>query len=680
MSGGVLWDDEAHLTKPELQSIGGLFRIWFEPGATQQYYPLLHSAFWMEHALWGDSVQGYHAVNLLWHLISVLLVYAILVRLKIPGALLAAAIFALHPVMVESVAWITEQKNTLSAVFYLGAMLAYVEFDQSRRRSHYFIALSLFVLGLLTKTVTATLPAALLVIFWWQRATLSWKRNVLPLLPFFLLGAVAGLVTAWVERHLIGAEGADFELTLLQRGLLAGRVVWFYVAKLMWPANLMFIYPRWQIEPTVLWQWLFPAATLAATAAFWAVRRTSRGPLAGWLFFVGTLFPVLGFLNVYPFIYSYVADHFQYLASLGLIVLAAAGIARGLAGLPRAGQSVGAGLCVLLIGMSAVLTWRQSQMYADSLTLYQATIERNPDCWMAHFNMAWELGESGRQAEAIEHYRLVLSLRPDYAEAHNNLGRLLLNAGQLPDAVKEFQTTLALKPDHAPALNNLGVALDHQGRYPEAIESLEHSIRIQPNFADAYQNLGNTLMRMGRLPEAIEHIEYALQLKPDDAEAQNNMGVVLAQSEKTPQAIEHFRRAIDLHPQDPKAHANLGKTLMNTGDYQEATVQLQQALQLQPDRADLHNCLGEILGKNGRPDEAIEHFRIALRLDPNLAETYSNLAMAFALANRSEEAIAIAERGIEVARSTGQREAAQTAEKWLTRYRAELKQTGRKVP
>ena len=201
-------------------------------GATQQYYPLLHSAFWLEHKLWGDSVLGYHLVNVLWHMISVTLLYFVLKRLKVPGALLAAAIFAVHPVMVESVAWISEQKNTLSAVFYLSAMLVYLEFDESRRRSRYFIALGLFVLGLLTKTVTATLPAALLVIFWWQRGTLSWKRDVLPLVPFFVLGAAAGVLTAWVERKLIGAEGAAFEISLLDRGLLAGRVIWFYLGKL----------------------------------------------------------------------------------------------------------------------------------------------------------------------------------------------------------------------------------------------------------------------------------------------------------------------------------------------------------------------------------------------------------------------------------------------------------------
>ena len=187
MRGGMLWDDNAHVTRPDLQSLTGLGRIWFEVGATQQYYPLLYSAFWVEHQLWGDHTLGYHLVNVLEHAVAAWLLYLVLRRLKIPGALLAAAIFTVHPIEVESVAWIAEQKNTLSAIFYLAAMRVYLEFDESRQRSRYVMALVLFVFGLLTKTVTASLPAALLVIFWWQRGTLAWRRDVWPLAPFFVL-------------------------------------------------------------------------------------------------------------------------------------------------------------------------------------------------------------------------------------------------------------------------------------------------------------------------------------------------------------------------------------------------------------------------------------------------------------------------------------------------------------
>ncbi len=182
--GGFVWDDDGHVTRPELRSWYGLYRIWFHLGATQQYYPLLHSAFWVEHRLWGDATLGYHLVNILLHMAATVLVALVLCRLRVPGTCLAAAIFALHPVHVESIAWIAEQKNALSAVFYLGAMLVYLRFDQERKSPLYCWALALFVLGLLSKTTAATLPAALLVILWWQRGRLSWRRDVVPLVPF----------------------------------------------------------------------------------------------------------------------------------------------------------------------------------------------------------------------------------------------------------------------------------------------------------------------------------------------------------------------------------------------------------------------------------------------------------------------------------------------------------------
>ena len=324
-NGGFLWDDAAHVTRPDLRSWEGLWSIWSAPGATQQYYPFTHTFFWLQHRLWGDTPLGYHLVNITLHAAAASMAGLILYRLSIPGAYFAAAIFALHPVQVETVAWITEIKNTLSAVFYLGAAIAWLRYKEKANAGAYAISLGLFVLALCSKTVTATLPAALLVIAWWQRGRLSWRHDVLPLVPFFIFGIAAGLSTVWVERSLVGAEGAAFDLTPIERGLIAGRALWFYAGKLLWPVNLVFIYPRWNVSQAHGWQYVYPAAALAVLAVAWAVRRRWRGPLAGLLYFAGTLFPALGFFNVYPFLFSFVADHFQYLASLGLITLAAAG-------------------------------------------------------------------------------------------------------------------------------------------------------------------------------------------------------------------------------------------------------------------------------------------------------------------------------------------------------------------
>jgi protein O-mannosyl-transferase len=330
LTGGFVWDDEMYVTKPALQSTDGLWRIWFEPRATPQYYPLLYSAFWLQHRLWGEATAGYHATNLALHLIAVGLVYVLLKKLESPGALLAAGIFAMHPVHVETVAWISEQKNTLSAVFYLFSLLVYLRFDAERlagrtRWLPYFGALVLFICSVLSKSVTVTLPAAILVILWWRRGKLAW-RDVLPLAPFFVIGLGYGLLTAYLESAWVGASGAAYEMSPAQRGLVAGRVIWFYLGKLFFPAGLAFSYPKWNIDPSEWSQWLYPCGVLALTAVLWRLSRQSRAPLAGFLFFAGTLFPALGFVNVYPFRYSFVADHFQYLASLGVIALAASGI------------------------------------------------------------------------------------------------------------------------------------------------------------------------------------------------------------------------------------------------------------------------------------------------------------------------------------------------------------------
>ncbi|MFI5246632.1 MAG: hypothetical protein ACHQQR_15465, partial [Gemmatimonadales bacterium] len=283
--GEYLWDDDAHVTKTALRSLDGLRRIWTELGATQQYYPLLHSAFWAEARLWGDAVLGYHLVNVVLHVIAACLVVTLCQRLAIKGAWLAGAIFALHPVNVESVAWISEQKNTLSLVFYLLAAIAYLKFDDARKPRDYAIASALFLCALMTKTVTASLPAALLVVFWWKRGRIEWRRDVLPLLPWFVVAAASGLFTAWVERHLVGAAGSEYNLDALQRVALAGRVICFYLGKLAWPANLIFTYPRWTVDTRVVSTWDFDVALAALGFALWSIRSRTRAPLAGLLLF-----------------------------------------------------------------------------------------------------------------------------------------------------------------------------------------------------------------------------------------------------------------------------------------------------------------------------------------------------------------------------------------------------------
>jgi protein O-mannosyl-transferase len=489
ITGDFLWDDDAHVTRPDLRSLPGLWRIWSDPEATQQYYPLLHSAFWLEHGLWGNSVVGYHLVSILLHAGCAFLLLLILRRLGVPGATLAGALFALHPVHVESVAWITEQKNTLSLALYLGAMVLYLRFDEERRRSLYFLASGLFVLGLLTKTVVATLGGALLVIFWWRRGRISWRGDVLPLVPWFALGAAAGLLTAWIERRLLGAQGADFDLTLLQRSLLAGRALWFYVGKLIWPVGLTFIYPRWTIDASAWPEGLYAVAALAVLAGCWMIRGRSRAPLAVSLLFVGSLLPVLGFLNVFPFVFSFVADHFLYLPSLGIITAAAASatvLMRRLGPRARWVRQVSA---AVLLGTLGALTWRQSRVYSDPITLYEATLARNPGCYLCLNNLGTLSFQAGELEQATEDFKAALRVKPDSAEAHNNLGNVLVKSGSLSEGIAHYELALKAAPNDVTARTNLGSALFLMGRIPEAKTQFETALRIMPGYAPARQDL-----------------------------------------------------------------------------------------------------------------------------------------------------------------------------------------------
>ena len=665
LRGGLLWDDDFHVTRPELQSVHGLERIWFDLGATAQYYPVLHSAFWAEHRLWGDATVGYHLANIFLHAAAASLFLLLLRRLAVPGALLAAFVFALHPVCVESVAWISEQKNTLSTVFYLLSALAYLRFDRDRRPAWYLAALACFLLALLSKSVTATLPAALLVVLWWRRGRLSGSRDVIPLLPWFLVAVAGGLFTAWVERRFIGAQGAAFGLGLVERSLLAGRVAWFYLGKLCWPSNLIFIYPHWTVRSRAAWQWLFPLATLGLLGALWRIRGRSRAPLAAALLFVGTLFPALGFFNVYPFLFSYVADHFQYLASLGVI---AGGCAAGARWRGPAAQSA----ALLLLALLGSLTWRQSRIYRDAGTLYRVTIARNPDCWMAYTNLGTLLVEERQPEAALPYFGRALELKPDSAEEHLDLGDALRALGKSAEALGQYDEAQRLRPDYAEARYNKGVLLAALGRIPEAIAEYRAAVRLRPGYAEAHNNLGNTLreagdlasaiaegqlalslapnsavvrnnlgialMTAGRLPEARAELEEAVRLRPNYPEAENNLGNLLRLLQDPAAARAHYERALQLNPRFVEAHYNLGMVLADGGQMPAAIAELEQAVALRPDYPAAQNNLGNALRAVGRNDEALARYQEALRLRPGDRQTRYNYALLLHTLGREREA------------------------------------------
>ena len=657
--GKPVWDDDAHMTSAELRSCSGLARIWLQPGATQQYYPLVHTVFWVEQKIWGDSTPGYHLVNIVLHVFCALLLLKILRFLEVPGAWLAAAIFALHPVEVESVAWISELKNTLSGAFYLAAALAYLRFDQGRNRRLYRIALGLFFLGLFCKTVIATLPAALLVVFWWKRGTLSWKQDVKPLIPFFALGIVMGLFTVYVEkRYIISDQGAAFQFTLAQRFLIAGRAFWFYIGKLLWPGKLIFIYPRWDVDGGVWWQYLFPMAALALLAGLWMLRKRTRAPLAAALFFGGTLFPALGFVNVYPFIYSFVADHFQYLAGIGIITLASAGAALLLERL-RDRQKQRGYLAVAAVLMAlAALTWRQCGIYTDTWTLYTTTIKQNPGCWLAWNNLGLDIFENGRveesigyfekaialnpgsasiqydlanalvpkgrAEEAIAHYEKAIAIKPDLAEAHLNLGLVFFNKGLVQEAMVEYQEALDIKPRYAEAQNNLGAAFNEQGQPYDAILHYRKALEIYPDYAQAHYNLANVLRQHGHIAEAIEHYQKALKIESLGVPALNNLSYILATCPDA--SLRNGKQAVELSQQANQASGGSNPMILGTlaaayaeaGRFSDAVETAGKALELAKPQSNT------ILVDELRAQIALYQAGKPLR-DPSLANSFPNV-------------------------------------------------------
>lgn len=550
LDGGFLWDDDAHVThNPTLTDPSGLVRIWTEIGAVPQYYPLVHTTFWIEHHLWGANPLPYHLVNVMLHTLNGVLVWRILRRLRVPGCWLAGAVFALHPLHVESVAWITERKNVLSGALYLLSLLFFLrarplDLDAPPLHRRTVVLSFLFYLGaLLAKTVTCSLPAAILLLGWWKRGRIR-RSDAFVLLPWFAVGLAASFLTVAMEKTHVGAAGPEWALSWPSRILVAGRAIWFYLAKLAWPVGLTFNYPRWDLDLRSPIQLAFPAAALALAIALWAARgRIGRGPLAAYLFFVGTLTPALGIFDVYPMRYSFVADHFAYLASLGPIAAATtAWFAAPMSGRIRTAATSA------LLALLAVLVFLQARVYQGPESLWTDTLAKNPQSWLAHTNLGVLRRSEGRIPEAVAHYEAALEHNPANAEAHNNLGNVLQTQGRTEAAIAHFREALRIDPEYAGAHNDLGIALADRGDLAGAVLSYREAIRLMPRLAAAHFNLGNALVRVGRIDDAIAEYREAVRLEPTLVSAHYNLGVALEDLGSAEEARRCFETALRLDP------------------------------------------------------------------------------------------------------------------------------------
>lgn len=475
-SAGFIWDDNSYVTHNAfLSTLDGLRRIWLQPTVSPQYYPLTFTTFWLEYQAWGLWPVGYHVVNVLLHALNAVLAWRVFRQLKIPGAWWAAAVFALHPVHVESVAWITERKNLLSGLGFLVACWSYLRFDERRHAPtaspvrawrDYALALLSFAAALLSKTIVCTLPAVLALMLWWRRRRLS-RRDLLPLLPFLLLGAAMAVLTARLEAVRVGASGAAWNFSAVERALIASHAVWFYLGKLCWPAPLMTVYPRWTVDPTEAGSWGFLVAALVAVVGVWRLRsRWGPGPLLTVLAFVAMLSPISGAVNFYFMLFSFAADHFQYLASLAVIAAAVGGVATWAGRLGRAVKGVVPLAGALLIIGLGVRTWQQGQLYRSSDILWRDALRKNPAAWVAHHELGVSLLFQNRLEEAEAECRTTLAMKPDYSQAYNNLGNVLTAEGKFDAAIAAYTKALGLRADFMVAYRNLHRALRLQPRQP----------------------------------------------------------------------------------------------------------------------------------------------------------------------------------------------------------------------
>lgn len=492
---GFIWDDDAILTaNPCIVGPLGFKEIWTTSAA--DICPLTLTTFWVEHALWGLSPLPYHLVNVLMHGLSAILLWRVLGSLRVQGAWLGAALWAIHPVGVESVAWITEMKNTESGLFFLLSILFFVRWLRAKElggrtgggRSY---ALSLFfaALAIASKSSTIILPVVLCLCVWWIEGRWSW-RNAARVVPIFPMAVAASALSIWTQGLQLAATDPQWVRTWPQRLATAGAAVWFYFAKLIWPHPLLTIYPRRQIDAGQWVSYLPLLALIVILSIFWLKREPwSRACFFAFAYFGMALLPGLGLLDNPIFRLSFVFDHFQYLGSIGPLALAATGLVR-LSDffLPKKPRLQSA-LCAELLLILGITSWHRTSVYKSEYALWTDELAKNPNCWLGHYNLGHTLLQNGQLDDAVAQYQKAVEINPSYFEAHQNLGVALGQKGQLDEAINQFQEALKINPNRFEAHQGLGAALGQKGKLDEAIDQFQEVLRLKANYSPAQDNL-----------------------------------------------------------------------------------------------------------------------------------------------------------------------------------------------
>ncbi len=672
LSAGFVWDDEIFVEEPAVHAWSGLWTIWFSPADIEReghYWPIVYTTFWLEHKLWGLAPFGYHLINVLLHMANVLLLWRLLRRLAVPGAWAVAAVFAVHPLHVESVAWVIERKDLLSSLFYMAAALCWIRSMENEgdwwgrssdsirvpRPGLYLSALGLFAAAMLSKSVAVTLPVALAICLWWKRGRVTWT-DVCRIAPFFLVAlciAVADLSYYTSSREL------DFDYGLPERVLIAARALWFYVGKLVWPTDLAVIYPLWDIDVRDLLAWGYVIAGVAVLALLWVGRhRLGRGFLAGAAFFAVTLSPMLGFVDFAYMRYSLVADRYTYLAGVGVMAVLIGATAHGVSKLPDLVRIGAWGTLLAVLAVFGRITWEQAGIYRDEVTFYDHVISFNPGA-SVYRNLANALIETERFEEALAASRIAVEQRPRNAAAHNTRGIALLAMDRLDDAEESFRRALELDSSHRGARHNMAEVRRRQGRFVESIRWYREVLDIDPDFALAHAGMGDTLFRLGQYQQAAESLAQAVSLRPHTLPIA--VGHLLAEAVRKQQryeeAIERYRDVLEIDPEYAPAHAGIGYALLQLKRYEEALEALARSVSLRPRSpaaADRYVAMGRASLELGRTEAAAAHYERALEIDSRNTKALDSFAVLRFRQQRYGEALRLYETLIEIDEANAQ--------------------------
>ncbi|MDD9820171.1 MAG: tetratricopeptide repeat protein [Nitrospira sp.] len=680
---GFIWDDRAFTETKPVQRLSGLLQIWFDPRALKHYeghyWPVLYTTFWLEHKLWGFATAGYHIVNLLLHSAVTLLLWRLLRRLSVPGAWVAAAVFAVHPVHVEPAVWVIGRKDLLAGLFYLATVLTYIRFVEDGRRGRYIGALVLFGMGLLSKSIVLTLPVSLLIWHWWNQGRVT-GANIRQVLPFLALG-LGVTVIDWLSYK--DLEDVTLDYSSIERVLIAVHTLWFYAGKLVWPTELAVIYPHWDVSADNPLAWGYFVATVGVLVALWVYRhRVGRGPLAGVLFFSVTLSPTLGFVDYGYMQFAFAADRYQYLAGIGIIVTLVSAVAHGVnllsdAWKPAPGSDQGTGVqamaitvatavaVAVMLGVLGVISWQQAGIYQNEGAYFGHITSFNPRARSAYYNFGNWLKDEGRNEDALDAYRHALDASaPDIPAIRTNMGVAFENLKQYDQAEEQYRLALQVKPRYKNAMNNLALLLTRVERYEESLELYRNVIKLDRNYVDAHTGMGFALAWLNRPREALRSLERARAMVPSRRKlgtAREQLASILGEIDQyhnRQKADVHYRRALEYRkqgrledalaalrtgqeqsPESTEIPMTMGIIAEEMGRFDEAATHYQRALEINPHVPDVLNRFGALRIQQQRYEEAITLFQTLIAIEPGFAKVYSGMGIALFHLKRYDEAL-----------------------------------------